>query len=189
MSNIKPGSATSRVTHIALMAQYNAWMNRRLFEVCATLSEDALKLDRKAFFGSIHGTLNHILAGDTIWMQRFATHPAYAGVLAPIAQLTSPYALNSVLFEQFDALATHRTWFDAQVLAWAGTISEAELDFELQYTNKSGVTSKRNFFSLVMHFFNHQTHHRGQVTTLLSQAGLDVGVTDLLMLIPNLLDD
>jgi uncharacterized damage-inducible protein DinB len=177
-----------RSAHIRLMAQYNAWMNRRLYETCAALPEPALALDRQAYFGSILGTLNHIVNGDTIWMQRFATHPAWREVLAPIAGLSSPYSLAAVQFERFDALAAHRAWFDEQVLAWAGAVAEADLDVALRYANRAGVTSTRPCFSLAMHFFNHQTHHRGQVTTLLSQAGLDVGVTDLLALVPELQD-
>lgn len=175
--------------HVRLMAQYNAWMNERLYAVCATLPDEERKRDRQAFFGSIHATLNHILAGDTIWMQRFATHPAYAAALAPVAALTSPYKLDSELFADFDALARHRAWFDAQVLAWAETVADADLAADLTYTNRAGETFRRDFFGLVMHFFNHQTHHRGQVTTLLSQRGLDVGVTDLVALIPDLKDE
>ncbi len=71
------------------------------------------------------------------------------------------------------------------VTEWAGALAETDLDHPLHYANMKGATTARNFFSLVMHFFNHQTHHRGQVTTLLSQTGIDIGVTDLLALIPD----
>lgn len=71
------------------------------------------------------------------------------------------------------------------ITAWAGALCDTDLDHPLHYANMKGATADRNFFSLVMHFFNHQTHHRGQVTTLLSQAGIDIGVTDLLVPIPH----
>lgn len=174
-----------RCNHVRLMATYNAWMNAKVLDAATTLPDEALMLDRKAFFGSILGTLNHLVVADTFWLKRFATHPAHYEALAPVLALEMPKALNQILFIDIRSLAEHRKMLDQIIVGFAETISESDLVQTLHYTNTSGVASAKSFFSLLMHFFNYQTHHRGQVTTLLTQAGVDVGVTDLVSLIPN----
>jgi uncharacterized damage-inducible protein DinB len=171
--------------HVGLMASYNEWMNWKLYEVSGALSAEALTLDRHAFFGSLLGTLNHIVVADTIWLKRFALHPANYRELDPIRHLPHPPSLDQILFADFGELSRHRKMLDAVISSWANGVTDADLNQVLQYANTKGVVFARRFFSLVMHFFNHQTHHRGQATTMLSQAGIDVGITDLLALIQN----
>jgi len=175
----------STCADVVLMASYNEWMNAKLYESAGKLSPRELCADRGAFFGSIIGTLNHLVVGDTIWLQRFARHPAAHASLAPVRALVAPAALNQVLFEQFAPLRAHRRMLDSVIMRWAAELTEADLQHVLHYVNSRGIASQKRFASLVTHFFNHQTHHRGQATTLLFQAGQDVGVTDLLALIPN----
>jgi len=175
---ITPGQAV-------LMAAYNEWMNDKLYAAAGKLGAAALAADRKAFFGSIIGTFNHIVVADTIWLKRFALHPSRHAALDPVRALPAPAALDTVLFAELQALREHRRLLDAVIKAWAAALSEADLRHVLHYANTKGVAAQKRFGSLVLHFFNHQTHHRGQASTLLFQAGEDVGVTDLLMLIPN----
>ncbi|MCX2900507.1 DinB family protein [Pseudomonas mandelii] len=175
----------SRASHICLMATYNEWMNAKIYEAARSLPDDELSTDRKAFFGSILGTLNHLVAGDTVWLQRFARHPANYLALQPILQLPAPASLNHLLYSNIRELSAQRVWLDQLIVEWSRSIAEADLDHVLKYANMKGVPADKNFYALVMHFFNHQTHHRGQVTTLLSQAGVDVGDTDLVALIPS----
>lgn len=172
--------------HIRLMASYNKWMNVKLYDAAAKLSAEELAADKGAFFGSLLGTLNHIINGDTIWLRRFATHPANYAALEPIRRLPQPTGLAQVQFTEFAGLLARRQLIDDVVLQWASEIQAADLDHVLHYVNSRGDVGDKHFFSLVMHFFNHQTHHRGQCTTLLSQASIDIGSTDLLMLIDNL---
>jgi uncharacterized damage-inducible protein DinB len=167
------------------MASYNEWMNSKLYEASGALSPEALALDRNAFFASLFGTLNHIVVADTIWLKRFALHPANYRELDPIRNLPQPTSLDQILFVDFGELSRHRKMLDAVISSWANCVTDADLNQVLQYANTKGVVFARRFFSLVMHFFNHQTHHRGQATTMLSQAGVDVGITDLLALIQN----
>ncbi len=171
--------------HIRLMASYNKWMNVKLYDAAAKLSAEELAADKGAFFGSLLGTLNHIINGDTIWLRRFATHPANYAALEPIRQLPHPTSLGHLQFSNLPELLARRELIDDAVLQWADEVKAADLDHILHYVNSRGEVGDKHFFSVVMHFFNHQTHHRGQCTTLLSQAGIDVGVTDLLMLIDN----
>lgn len=167
------------------MASYNEWMNAKLYEAAGKLSQRELEVDRKAFFGSLLGTLNHIVVADTIWLKRFAMHPAGHVTLDPVRKSAMPSSLDQVLFTNFAALFRHRKLLDEIINGWAASLTEDDLGHVLQYANTKGVVGRRKFSSLVLHFFNHQTHHRGQATTLLHQAGQDVGVTDLLALIPN----
>lgn len=171
--------------HFDLMAAYNQWMNGKVYQAASNLDEEALFIDRGAFFQSIFGTLNHLVVGDTLWLKRFATHPASANMLSPIKELQTPTRLDQPVCEDFGALWEHRQWLDEQIIEWVSGLTDADLDFTLSYNNTKGVSRTMRLSPLIFHFFNHQTHHRGQVTTLLSQAGEDVGVTDLFALIPN----
>ena len=168
-----------------LLASYNAWMNAKLYEAAGTLPERELALDRKAFFGSIIGTLNHIVVADTIWLRRFATHPARHNTLDPIRAASAPSSLDQIQFSDLASLFEHRKWLDQIITQWIAELGDEDLRHVLHYANTKGVVADRRLSNLLLHFFNHQTHHRGQVTTLLSQAGVDVGVTDLLILVPN----
>jgi uncharacterized damage-inducible protein DinB len=171
--------------HFDLLARYNQWMNGQLYAAAAKLSPEALAQDRGAFFRSILGTLNHLVVADTVWLQRFACHPASARSLQPACELPRPAALEQVVFSDIEQLSERRRWLDALVCQWISSLQERDLDHVLSYQNMKGQPAQRQLSSLLLHFFNHQTHHRGQVTALLSQAGLDVGVTDLLALIPD----
>lgn len=175
-----PGTA-----HITLLARYNEWMNNKLYEAAAALPPEELAADRKAFFGSLLATLNHIAVADTIWLKRIAAHPRFATALAPLAALPAPAALDQPLCDSFSALRERRIFLDRLVLDWTGSLSDDDLLAVISYRRMNGEANRRQLGLLLMHFFNHQTHHRGQATTLLSQAGIDVGVTDLLTLIPD----
>ena len=183
LPRLREKTQVNRTEHIALMANYNQWMNRKLYDAALTLTDAALAMDRQAFFGSILGTLNHLALGDTVWLKRFAQHPAGFSALAPMQTVATPADLKQLAFADIRELATYRTWLDQLIVDWSHTVQEIDLDHRLHYSNMRSVSADKNFFSLLVHFFNHQTHHRGQATTLLTQAGLDVGTTDLLALI------
>lgn len=159
------------VAYARTMSAYNRWMNDRLYETCAALSDEERKADRGAFFRSIHGTLNHILLADRVWMGRFTNEPF------PIK------SLDQELYSDFAELLEERRRTDTAIAAWADGLTEGALAAPLKYTSQ--VSPKPRSYPLwvaVTHLFNHQTHHRGQITTLLSQSGHDMGVTDLMWL-------
>jgi uncharacterized damage-inducible protein DinB len=150
------------------MAQYNLWMNDKVYEAAATLSDEQRKANRQAFFKSIHGTLNHLLLGDRSWMQRLHGQPV---------TMTSA---RDELHSDFDALRAARAEMDQTLLSWADGLSAEDESrafsfFSVTYQQQISLP----FAGVVMQIFNHQTHHRGQVTTLLTQLGADVGVTDI----------
>lgn len=174
----------SRTAHFTLLARYNEWMNHKLYEAAATLPPGELAADRGAFFGSLLATLNHIAVGDTIWLQRFAGHPRFAAALAAISALPTPAALDQPLCGTLAELRERRAWLDLAIRDWIATLDESALETVISYRRFNGESNHRPLGLLLLHFFNHQTHHRGQATTLLSQAGVDVGATDLLLLVP-----
>ncbi len=167
----------------SLMAQYNRWMNERMYEAAATLDAHALSADKGAFFGSILGTLNHIAVGDTIWLHRFSQHEAGFASLAELSGFPQPTSLSQSIASNLEELRDYRQSLDALIERWVAELKPEHLSSSLTYGNMAGVRQSRNFGALVQHFFNHQTHHRGQASTLLFQAGVDIGVTDLLAVI------
>jgi uncharacterized damage-inducible protein DinB len=174
----------SLTDHFKLLATYNQWMNTKLYEAAAQLSPQELAADRGAFFGSILGTLNHILVADIIWFKRFTEQPAGQASLQAVVGLPDPISLDQIFHDNLPELSRQRSWLDAQIIHWIGEISEEDLSRTLSYCNTKGASFNRRLSYLLLHFFNHQTHHRGQVSTLLAQADVAVGVTDLLALIP-----
>lgn len=168
-----------------LLAAYNVWMNKKVYAASSRLSPDELRQDRKAFFGSIIGTLNHLAVGDTIWLKRFRAHLPKSASLESLDPLPAPQQLTQILFDDLQRLAQYRENLDNVISAWIETITEEDLGSVMRFKNLKGVENHRSFAAILLHFFNHQTHHRGQVIDLLFQAGIDVGVTDLVALIPD----
>lgn len=170
--NAQTQTDVKRSMHIdecKLLARYNRWMNERLYDVCSRLPDEERKKDRKVFFGSIHGTLNHLLLGDRVWLGRFVNKPFQVESLA------------QELYSDFDQLRKERDLTDTQIVQWAEGLSDTALNGDLTYTSIVNPVERTHKMAVaVIHFFNHQTHHRGQLTTLLSQCGLDYGVTDLI---------
>lgn len=141
-------------------ARYNTLANERLYDACTGLDDAARMRDVGAFFGSLHGTLNHLLLADRIWMARFA------GETAPSTNL------DAILFDAFDALRDARKAMDARIEAFFATLSADFWNRPVRYINNEGRVFEDAPLLLVPHFFNHQTHHRGQAHALLSQLGL-----------------
>ena len=147
-------ATTPQLEHFRLLARYNEWMNGKVYAAAAELSAAELALDRKAFFGSIIGTLNHLVVADTIWLKRFAKHPSAPVSLEIIRQQPAPTALNQVLFNDLAELRAHRQLMDWAILAWADEMKPADLAVPLNYTNTKGMAFRRDFASLLVHYFN-----------------------------------
>ena len=172
--------------YLAILAAYNADMNRQVYDAAARLPPGEFTAERGAFFGSLAGTLNHLLAGDTIWLGRFAGfRPAFTA-LAGVRDLPQPGGLAHRFSNDLGVLGAQRQQLDAMITAWAPQVSADDLAATFEYRSTQGGTYRKNFGLVVTHFFNHQTHHRGQASTLLSQAGIDIGTTDLIVWVPEL---
>lgn len=154
--------------YYSTMAQYNQWMNQKIYTICAEIPENKRKENLGAFFKSIHGTLNHLLYGDKAWMGRFLEQPFYVA------------NMGHDMYADFDRLRQEREVTDKHIIDWTKNLAPEWLEKPFEYkSNVDGKTRILPTWLLVTHLFNHQTHHRGQLTTLLSQLGYDPGITDL----------
>lgn len=170
-----------------LLARYNRWFNQRLYAACDGLSDEARKRETGAFFGSIHRTLNHLMVGDQAWSRRFvqcgADHGVDFSALAVAIQLPDPFSLDMMLYDDWVMLKARREVVDEALETWLADAHAGMGDWTMRYATTKGVQRAHPLWQALTHFFNHQTHHRGQVTTLLSQQGVDVGLTDLIALV------
>jgi uncharacterized damage-inducible protein DinB len=160
------------LTHYRAMARYNRWMNEKLYALAGELSDEERKRPMGAFFGSIHGTFNHLLLSDRVWLARFGM-----GAGPDIKSLADE------LFPDFDELRRERAATDAVIDDYAAALQPEHLASTLAYRTIRGDPRSHALWIALSHWFNHQTHHRGQATTLFTQLGRDPGVTDLLVLL------
>lgn len=167
------------------LARYNRRMNEKIYAVCAELSAEALAEDRGAFFGSVLNTLNHILLADRAWLTRLTEDPTIGYSYAPGGGIIEVKSLDQILYDDFEILRKERARTDHQIELYAGQLEDDELEEEMSYHTSSGQACRHPRWWAITHLFSHQTHHRGQVTTLLSQLGKDVGVTDFAVLLRN----
>ena len=153
---------------VRMMARYNAWQNRSLRREVALLSDGEARAERGAFFGTILGTANHLLWGDEMWLSRFADHPKPAGGIAESVALTPDVA----------AWSARRGTVDDAISTWAEGLSDCEGDVTW-WSGVLGREARMPKDRLFTHFFNHQTHHRGQLHAMLTAAGRRPDDTDL----------
>lgn len=166
--------ATVSPEWLSALARYNRWMNDKLYGLAAQMSDEVRKRDSKAFFKSIHGTFNHILLADRVWLTRFKGKTVPDGYMG----VEGIRSLDQELYSDFDELRRQRALTDDEISAWVAELTPERLAERLVYM-RSGQKVDVPLWWAVSHFFNHQTHHRGQITTLFSQNGVDPGVTDL----------
>jgi uncharacterized damage-inducible protein DinB len=158
-------------SYFATLAHYNAWANRRLFQACEALSMTDYLRERPSFFGSLHATLNHILVADRIWIARIEGH-------------TPPnLRLDQILYADLIGLKVARLAEDEHIRIMIAGIEEDRLDQPLEYRTSRGDRLETPLRLVLGHFFNHQTHHRGQVHGLLSHAEVQPPPLDLIAFI------
>ena len=139
-----------------MFAGYNTWCNERLYDAAAQVSDADYRANRGAFFESLHGTLNHLLVGDRIWMRRFT------GIGAV------PSGLDAILFDDFTQLRSARRAEDERISQYVGTLSEDNLAKTIRFRTVVNPQDIEQMLAPALdHFFNHQTHHRGQAHALL----------------------
>lgn len=151
------------------LALYNRWMNEKLYAVCGAMPDAMRKQDRGAPFKSISGTFNHLLLADRVWLGRFKNQPFQAR------------SLDQQLYADFEELGDERKVTDEEISDWVSSLTDEVLRAPFSYTTfVNPAQHTQPLWQCALHFFNHQTHHRGQLTVLIEQAGFDCGVTDLL---------
>ncbi len=146
--------------HFATMAKYNAWANARLYAAARSLPDESYLKNIGAFFGSLHGTLNHLMVTDRIWMRRFTgvgDHPA---------------TLNAIMFDNLASLEPARKEEDDRIIRYVDGLSEEAIGKDFNYSTTKGVPQCNSLRDLLAHLFNHETHHRGQAHAILTVLGI-----------------
>jgi uncharacterized damage-inducible protein DinB len=157
---VQQQEATMLKAYFDQLAQYNRWANRRFYDDAASLPDAERKRPIGLFFGSVHGTLNHLLVADSIWMRRMT------------GEGPQPERLNQILHEDFAELRAAREQADERILGFVTALDDAGYERVLEYQNSSGRTFQQKLGPALMHFFNHQTHHRGQAHAGLTILGI-----------------
>jgi len=146
--------------HFTTLATYNAWANARVYAAARALPDDQYRKNVGAFFGSLHGTLNHLLVADRIWLRRFT------------GEGDAPTRLNAILHEDLPSLEAARKEEDARIIRYVYQLTEEAIDKDIDYATTTGARHRNKLRDLLTHLFNHQTHHRGQAHTILSVLGV-----------------
>ena len=159
--------------YVIEMAAYNVWQNNGLYRVVQAMDEADVRADRGAFFGSIFGTLNHLLWGDLLWMSRFDGGPAQSPVIADSAAFTATVGDG----------ADQRVRTDARIVTWAAGVTASDLSGDFTWFSGSlNAEVAKPTATCITHFFNHQTHHRGQLHAMLTATGQTPDATDLVFM-------
>jgi uncharacterized damage-inducible protein DinB len=146
--------------HFLMMARYNAWANLRLYKMAGALPEELFRREVGVYFKSLHGTLNHLLVTDRIWMRRLTGKGSH------------PNKLNAIAFDDFASLQAARTSEDLRIVNYTENLQEADIEKELDYTTLNGTAQRQPICEILAHWFNHQTHHRGQAHAILTLVGV-----------------
>jgi uncharacterized damage-inducible protein DinB len=147
-------------THFATMAKYNAWANARLFRTAGALQDELYRKDVGAYFKSLHGTLNHLLAADRIWMRRLTGVGDH------------PDKLNAILFDDLPSLRAARLQEDARIIGFVQGLADSAFEEVCDYRAMNDTPQRQRRREILAHLFNHQTHHRGQAHAILTRLGV-----------------
>ncbi|WP_333699537.1 DinB family protein [Vibrio hepatarius] len=167
-----------------MLALYNQRMNKQLLDVCSQLTQEQLHYDMNAFFPSIMAHWNHILFGDLIMLQRLVDNQIVVVDPAVFGTLPNAKSVSDTFADSFEELRVLRELVDSIYVNITGAFNTASGTRVVRYTTTEGQMIERTVDEFCMHIFNHQTYHRGQLTCLLSQLGLDFGCTDLPVIVP-----
>jgi uncharacterized damage-inducible protein DinB len=147
-------------SHFVMMADYNAWANGRLYGMARQLPDEQYRRDVGAYFKSLHGTLNHIMVADLIWVRR----------LTGVGD--QPRNLNAIIFDDLPTLLAARQQVDQRIITYVDSLSDAQLEETWDYRMLDGTLQRQRRRETLAHLFNHQTHHRGQAHAILTVLGV-----------------
>ena len=161
--------------NVVMMSKYNTWVNAHIFNLCSSISDSEYRLDRGVFFGSIHNTLNHILLVDRLWVTRLMG-----------GEDKSIHSLDQILYEDFEELQNAQIEGDQLLEKFADNLDDSGLAERINYQRMDGRHASQTVQEILSTLFNHQTHHRGQIHAMLTQAGFknsdlpDIDIVDYL---------
>ena len=146
--------------HFAMMAAYNRWANLRLYDMAAVLPDELYRKPIGVYFKSLHGTLNHLLTADRIWMRRLEGKGDH------------PSKLNATIHEDLASLRDARLAEDRRIVDFVDSLDDADFEKSCEYKMLNGAPQRQYVCEILAHLFNHQTHHRGQAHAALTALGV-----------------
>lgn len=159
-------------SYFLLLARYNAWANHRLYHMASQLPDEAYRRDAGVYFKSLHGTLNHLLVADRIWLRRLT------------GSGEQPTRLDAILYDDLAALTAARRAEDERLLRYVEGLPNDQFEARLNYQTLAGAPMQQKVLEILAHLFNHQTHHRGQCHAILTRLGVEEPVPlDLLIML------
>jgi len=146
--------------HFSMMAAYNRWANARLYDMAAALPDELYRKPIDVYFKSLHGTLNHILTADRIWMYRLEGKGDH------------PSRLNAIIHDDIASLRTARVAEDQRIVSFVDNLDDADFEQQREFQTLNGTPQRKYVRDILAHMFNHQTHHRGQAHAALTVLGV-----------------
>ncbi|WP_353518023.1 DinB family protein [Thalassotalea sp. SU-HH00458] len=172
------------MNNFKMMSLYNQRINRQLMHCCLPLSVEILEQDSHSFFTNIMSYWNHLLFGDLVLLTRLAQHNIGQLTLADFTRFPAPISPQDIYYQELTQLNTCRQALDELIICFCQNLTEQACEQVISYTTTEGVLLTKKVADIVQHLFNHQTHHRGQLTCLLSQNGVDYACMDLPVIVP-----
>ena len=169
----------SLVSNFQMMAEYNKRINKQLIDCCQSLSNDELVKETHSFFPNIIAYWNHILFGDMILLGRLAKNEISSLTSNDFIELPTPKSPRDIYHENFSDIIVLRNKVDGLISQYCQDLTDAQCQQMITYQTTENVTITKKVADVTQHIFNHQTHHRGQLTCILSQLGIDYGCMDL----------
>ncbi len=169
----------SLAKNFRMLSLYNQRINTQLMDCCLTLPSDIIEKETDSFFANIISYWNHILFGDLILLGRLASNEIAQLTLEDFTNFPSPKSPQDIYHSQLSDLAVLRKQLDALIIDYCTNLTEEDCEKFITYTTTEGDSITKAIADVTQHIFNHQTHHRGQLTCVLSQFGVDYGCMDL----------
>ena len=163
--------------HHRRAARYNRWINHSLYQACMTLDDQQLNRDVGLFFGSVNGCWNHLVITDLLWLKRMSN--AYP-ILEELRHIEFPHKLDGHISDDIRQLWALRETIDDVLIRWCDLLRQNDATAVIEYRSTAGDDYAKTLDQVLQHLFNHQTHHRGQISAALSVLQVDFGSTDLL---------
>ena len=165
-----------------LLAKYNRWMNQSIYKTCLAMGQDNVDKNQDSFFPSISKTLNHLLLGDLVWLYRCSGDKGVMKFVDGDGHDFKIKSLNQVVFSKLEELWEKRQGIDNDIVKYVESLNADQVNESVEYRSTDGCLHTKDLGTILTHWFNHQTHHRGQITALIHQQGYEFGTTDLILI-------
>ncbi len=165
-----------------LLAKYNNWMNNSIYKTCLDMGQNNIDRDQASFFPSISKTMNHLLLGDIVWLYRCSSNKDVMRFIDGNGDNFRIGSLDQVIYSQLDQLHEKRKEIDDRIIDYIDSLKIDDIGGYIEYNSTDGSSHSKKLGLVLTHWFNHQTHHRGQITSLIHQQGYDFGTTDLIII-------